>query len=95
MRAKKSVKLNPRFPRLPKATPLTFTLTMKACLSNTHSERPTAAQLRTLLSDMQREVAQGRYIDCSGTIRVRLILLLLYIAAFTRRCVCTLPPHAS
>jgi hypothetical protein len=67
---KKSVKLNPRFPRLPQATPLTYTLTMKACLSNSPAERPTALQLRTLIADMQREVAQGRYISTEGSVRV-------------------------
>lgn len=68
---KHSVKLNPRFPRLPSVTPLTFTLTMKACLSDTASERPTASQLRTLIADMRHEVAQGSYICTEGCARVR------------------------
>lgn len=67
---KKNVKLNPRFPWLPKETPLTYTLTMKACLSRTASERPTASQLRTLISDMRREVSQGRYVCTEGSIMV-------------------------
>jgi hypothetical protein len=70
-RAKKDVKLNPRFPRLPPTTPLTYTLTMKACLSTAAHERPTATQLRTLLNDMNLEVQQGQYIDCNGNRRVR------------------------
>lgn len=37
---------HPEFPDLPSAVPLTFTLTMHACLSLTPSERPSFRQVR-------------------------------------------------
>lgn len=56
---------------LSRAAPLTYTLTMKACLSAEASERPSFAQVRTLLQDMQMELSRGRYIDSDGHVQVR------------------------
>lgn len=41
--------MNPAFPNLPSSVPLTYTLTMHACLSAVPSERPTFAQVRSFL----------------------------------------------
>ena len=40
--------LNPAFPTLPTAVPLTYTLTMHACLSASPDERPSFEQVRPL-----------------------------------------------
>ena len=59
------------FPLLQASTPLTYTLTMKACLSNKYAERPSFAQVLQLLNDVQMEVATGRYMDGTGRVQVR------------------------
>lgn len=38
--------INPEFPRLPSSVPLTYTLTMVACLCSNPDERPSFAQVR-------------------------------------------------
>ena len=38
--------INPEFPRLPSSVPLTYTLTMVACLCSNPDERPTFAQVQ-------------------------------------------------
>lgn len=40
--------MNPQFPEMPASVPLTYTLTMHACLSASPEERPTFEQVRTL-----------------------------------------------
>lgn len=69
-RSRTEFRWNPDFPTLSRAAPLTYTLTMKACLSAEAAERPTFAQVRTLLQDMQRELSRGRYIDSDGLVQV-------------------------
>lgn len=64
---------HPAFPSLPITVPLTFTLTMKACLSETPSERPTFGQLATIFEDLVFEVDTGTYISASGQVMVRKI----------------------
>ena len=54
------------FPHLPSSTPLTYLLTMMACLSDRPGDRPTFEQLLSILEDMDREVQCGTYIDASG-----------------------------
>ena len=54
--------------------PLTYTLTIKACLSADASERPTYAQLEELLADMRAEVHSGHYISSKGQVTVRAAL---------------------
>lgn len=61
---------NPDFPNLPSTVPLTYTLTMQACLSERRSERPTFAQITTILHDLCSEVARGNYINSLGLIQV-------------------------
>ena len=62
---------HPAFPTLPITVPLTFTLTMKACLSETPSERPTFGQIATIFEDLLFEVDTGTYISSSGQVMVR------------------------
>ena len=62
---------HPGFPCLPSTTPLTYTLTMKACLSEAAAERPTFADLVSLLEDCAAEVQGGSYADSEGNICVR------------------------
>jgi hypothetical protein len=62
---------HPGFPALPTSTPLTYTLTMKACLSQKHTERPTFSQILQLLGDLQKEVSKGTYMDATGRMQVR------------------------
>ena len=50
--------------------PLTYTLTVKACLSARPADRPAFSQLLTLLADMVNEVAQGRYVNSEGRAQV-------------------------
>lgn len=50
--------------------PLTFALTMKACLSQKHTERPSFAQILQLLADLQKEVSKGSYVDSTGRVQV-------------------------
>lgn len=66
-----SLKRNPQFPNLPTTVPLTYTLTMQACLSERRSERPSFAQITTILADLSTEVARGNYINSLGHIQVR------------------------
>ena len=55
--------------------PLTFTLTMKACLSRAAEDVPTFEQLLTLVDDMLDEVQQEEYVDSDGHLRVCHLLL--------------------
>lgn len=66
---------NPDFPNLPTTVPLTYTLTMQACLAERRSERPTFAQITTILTDLSSEVARGNYINSLGLIQVDCWLL--------------------
>jgi serine/threonine protein kinase len=61
---------HPEFAALPPDAPLTFALTMKACLSSKHVERPTFNQILQLLRDLQKEVARGSYVDSAGRVQV-------------------------
>jgi hypothetical protein len=61
---------HPSFPHLPPATPLTFTLTAAACMSEQPQQRPGFEQLLMLLADMHDEVAKGHYINSLGRIQV-------------------------
>jgi hypothetical protein len=62
--------IHPEFPLLQAGVPLTYTLTMKACLSNKYTERPSFSQVLQLLNDVQIEVAKGRYMDGTGRVQV-------------------------
>lgn len=64
---------HPRFPSLPLTVPLTFTLTMKACLSELPNERPTFGQIATIFEDLVFEVDTGTYISSSGQVMVRTV----------------------
>lgn len=71
------------FPDLPPAVPLTFTLTMYACLSRTPEERPTFAQIRTLFKDLGEELSGGKYINSLGQPEVRVLFTWsLFLARF-------------
>lgn len=59
------------FPELPTVVPLTFTLTMHACLSRLPEERPTFSQIITLFKDMRQELSSGKYIGSLGQSEVR------------------------
>jgi hypothetical protein len=59
------------FPELPVSVPLTFTLTMYACLSRLPEERPTFSQILTLFNDLDEELSTGRYINSVGQLEVR------------------------
>jgi hypothetical protein len=61
---------HPQFPKLPASVPLTFTLTMVACLSPKPEDRPTFAQVLTVLLDVEAEVVRGRYMNSVGLIQV-------------------------
>ena len=61
--------LHPLFPNLPGSAPLTYTLTLEACLSSAPEERPSFAQILTLLADVQHEVALGEYINTVGRVQ--------------------------
>jgi len=63
--------IHPEFPLLDACVPLTYTLTMKACLSHKYTERPSFAQVLQLLNDVQVEVSKGRYMDGTGSVQVR------------------------
>ena len=62
---------HPAFPYLPATVPLTFTLTMKACLSENPDERPTFGQILTIFDDVVFEVASGSYLNSLGQMMVR------------------------
>lgn len=61
---------HPAFPYLPATVPLTFTLTMKACLSENPDERPTFGQILTIFDDLVFEVASGSYLNSLGQMMV-------------------------
>jgi hypothetical protein len=61
---------HPSFPKLPASVPLTYTLTMVACLSAKPEDRPSFAQVLTVLSDVEAEVARGQYINSVGVTQV-------------------------
>jgi serine/threonine protein kinase len=63
--------IHPEFPLLHAGVPLTYTLTMKACLSPKYTERPSFSQVLQLLKDVHVEVAKGRYMDGTGRVQVR------------------------
>lgn len=62
------------FPELPRAVPLTFTLTMYACLSRVPEERPTFSQILTLFKDLDDELSSGNYVNSLGQPEVCLCL---------------------
>ena len=66
--------------------PLTYTLTMKACLSHKYTERPSFAQVLQLLHDVQGEVAAGRYMDGTGRVQVRASVLPRLVHALAAAC---------
>jgi hypothetical protein len=68
---------HPKFPHMPASVPLTYTLTMKACLSTSPQDRPSFTAVLTLLDYMATEVASGRYINTRGHWQVRWPLLCL------------------
>jgi hypothetical protein len=57
---------HPDFPHLPEVAPMTYTLAMKACLSQNPEERPSFVQLLTILRDLKAEVAAGSYLNSEG-----------------------------
>jgi hypothetical protein len=67
-----SYQCHPEYPYLPAAVPLTYTLTMKACLSERPEDRPSFSSILVLLEDLLQEVAQGYYINSMGQRQVRL-----------------------
>jgi hypothetical protein len=80
---------HPDFPHLPPDAPLTFALTMKACLSQKHTERPTFNQILQLLRDLQKEVGHGTYVDSTGRVQVPRFpaaLVFVYLSLFL--CLC-------
>lgn len=58
------------FPDLPASVPLTFTLTMKACLSELPRERPSFGQILSLFDDVLTEVNEGHYLNSAGRVQV-------------------------
>ena len=66
------------FPDLPREVPLTFTLTMYACLSRVPDERPTFEQILTLFDDLGKELSSGKYINSLGEPEVRALLACMY-----------------
>ena len=63
---------HPMFPDLPASVPLTYVLSMKACLSEVPRERPSFDDLTTLLEDCSSEVLTGSYTNSMGHQWVRL-----------------------
>ena len=57
---------HPMFPDLPASVPLTYVLSMKACLSELPRERPSFEDLTTLLEDCSSEVLTGSYTNSMG-----------------------------
>lgn len=70
-----SFQQHPDFPYLPASVPLTFTLTMKACLSERPEDRPSFGHITVLLQDLLHEVAQGSFINSLGKPEVRCAVL--------------------
>ena len=62
---------HPNFPRVPASVPLTYTLTMVACLSERPEDRPTFTQAMDVLTDVVAEVRRGSYINSDGVTLVR------------------------
>jgi hypothetical protein len=62
---------HPAWPDLPASAPLTYTLTMQACLSPQPEERPDFVAVLTLLADVCAEVNTGTYVDSNGRDKVR------------------------
>jgi hypothetical protein len=62
---------HPDFPKLPASVPLSFTLTMVACLSAKPEERPSFPQVISVLEDVEAEVARGYYMNSIGVTQVR------------------------
>eukprot|EP00892_Ulva_mutabilis_P012772 jgi/Ulvmu1/9868/UM057_0022.1 len=58
--------MHPAFPELPAGAPLTFTLTMHACLSVSPTDRPSFDQVKTLFEDLNEEIWTGQYINSVG-----------------------------
>jgi hypothetical protein len=63
--------LHPLFPHLPADAPLTYTLTMQACLCEMPCDRPSFSDVVTLLQTMQNEVSSGQYLNSEGILQVR------------------------
>lgn len=63
--------VHPEYPTLRDNIPLTYALTMKACLRQHAMERPTFDQILELLDDVSAEVRRGKYLDGDGRARVR------------------------
>lgn len=57
---------HPLFPRLHPLVPLTYVLTMRACLADDPDARPTFDEVATLLENVAIEVAGGIYVDSTG-----------------------------
>jgi hypothetical protein len=69
---------HPAFPDLPADVPLTYALTMHACLCALPADRPSFRDVVTLLDDTRAEVAAGSYLNLEGLRRV-LFSLNLFI----------------
>eukprot|EP00892_Ulva_mutabilis_P012767 jgi/Ulvmu1/9863/UM057_0017.1 len=61
--------VNPAFPHLPTALPLSFALTFHACIRPDPATRPTFDQILDVFADMEDEVASGVYLDVDGAPR--------------------------
>eukprot|EP00892_Ulva_mutabilis_P002023 jgi/Ulvmu1/11821/UM080_0032.1 len=59
-------RLHSQFPQLPWSTPLTYMLTMRACLNADPAERPKFEQIQGLLRDLGEEIGSGSYTDTIG-----------------------------
>eukprot|EP00892_Ulva_mutabilis_P009187 jgi/Ulvmu1/6640/UM003_0278.1 len=57
---------HPGYPHLPASVPLTYTLTMTACLSERPKDRPTFSHILVILEDLVQEVSRGAYINSDG-----------------------------
>lgn len=80
------------FPHLPASVPLTFTLTMTACLSERPSDRPTFAQICTIFGDLCSEVARGYYINSAGMLQARSRVALSCMHDCMHACIFQWPP---
>jgi hypothetical protein len=63
--------IHPKFPRLHALVPLTYALTMQACLADDPDARPTFGEVLTLLEGVAVDVAAGSYVDSRGHQQVR------------------------